>query len=182
MTRLEEMKARLAAAQADAVAATLNDEEKELAALAEQEREAKQEAAAARTARRAIRLADMLAAAEVKAGGRYLVAAIDLVGLFRLGIAPPEEKLPGAGCIIVQEPAPAAYNKFLREGEAHRLDHGPLFTEFVCGALEDPQPTPENVTLLRVFCQRYVGAAVGIGDVVAKLGGAKQEAAKRGRT
>jgi hypothetical protein len=182
------MRARLAAAQAEASTAALSEEEKELAGLAEQEREAKQEAAAARTARRTIRLADMLAKAEAKAGGRYLVAAIDIVGLFRLGIAPAEEKLPGGGCIIVREPAPEAYNKFTREGEAHRLDHGPLFTDFICGAgsapscLEDPPPTPENVTLLRGFCERYVGAAIGIGDVIAKLGGAKQEAAKRGRT
>lgn len=182
MTRLEEMKARAAAAQAEAAAAALSDEEKELASYAEQERDAKQEAAAARTVRRTIRLADMLAKAEAKAAGKYLVAAVDIVGLFRLGVAPPEDKLPGGGCIIVREPDRDAYNKFLREGEAKAQDHGPLFTELVCPTLEDPPPTPENVTLLRAFCERYVGAAIGIGDVVAKLGGAKQEAAKRGRT
>lgn len=182
MSRLEEMKARAEAARAAAAAAALTDDEKEIALYAEQEREAKQELAAAAAVRRAGRLSEKLAAAEAKAGGQYLVAPVDLVALFQLGIAPPEDKLPGAGALIVREPSREAYNKFLREGEAKRLDHGPLFTEFVCGALEDPAPTPENVTLLRAFCERYVGAAIGIGDVVAKLGGARQEAAKRGRT
>ena len=182
MGRLEEMKARAEAAQAAAKAAELTEEDKQVAVYAEQEREAKEQEAAARAVRRSNRLAERLAAAEAKAGGEYLVAGVDVVSLFRLGIAPPEEKLPGNGVIIVREPGDEAYNKFLREGELHRLAHGPLFAEFVVGALEDPPPTPENVTLLRAFCIRYVGAAVGIGDVVAKLGGAKQEAAKRGRT
>lgn len=182
MGMLEDLRARVEAAEAAAKAAELTDDEKELARLVEREREAKEAAAAADAVRRANDLAVRLAAAQDTAGGRYLVDGIDLVKCFKLAKSPDPKKLPGGGVIIVREPAPEAYHAFTRGIELKKADHGPLFTELVCGSLIDPDPDSPAGAALRAFCERYPGAAIGAGDVVAKMGGSRIEADKRGRT
>lgn len=188
MSAIEEMRARVAAAQQAAKAAELTDEEREMSSLVEQEREAKEARAAADASRRATDLALRVAKAEARAGGRYLVAGIDLVKLFPLGTAPPVEKLPGRGVIVVRDPERDLYDRFTREVEAKVQAHSALFTELACGCLVDERDAPKDdeerataVTLLDAFCKRFPGAAVGIGDVCAKLGGAKVAQDKRGR-
>lgn len=182
MGMLEDLRARVEAAETAAKARELSDEEKEIARLVEREREAKEAAAAADVVRRTNDLAMRRAAAEAKAEGRYLVAGIDLIKLFPLGNAPPAEKLPGRGVIIIREPSPEAYNRFTSEIELKRQAHGVLFADLLCGCLEDPSPeSPEGAALV-AFCARYPGAAIGAGDVASKLGGARVQADKRGRT
>jgi len=179
---IEELRQRVLQREAEAKAAEPTNEEKDIAALVEREREATEALAAADALRRSNDLALRLAAAETAAAGRYLVAGIDLVKLFPLGRAPDSKKLPGRGVIIVREPEPAAYNRFTREVEAKQKDHGPLFADLLCGCLIDPDPeSPEGDRLVE-FSARYPGAAIGAGDTVAKLGGARTQADKRGRT
>ncbi len=180
-TAIEELRARVAEQQAKAKAAALTDEEQEMASLFEQEKEASESMAAAEATRRANDMALRLAVAEREAGGRYLVAGVDLVKLFPVGKAPPVEKLPGKGVIVVRDPKPESYDAFTREIEAKIKPHSALYTDLLCGCSIDPKPESNDALLLRTFCERYPGASIGAGDVAAKLGGARTQADKRGR-
>ena len=188
--RLEGIEAQIAALEAEALEveaaarlAELTPEEQRIAAaLARKAAAAEAMAAAART-RRGTALATREAAARVKAAGRYLVKGIDLVDLFQLGAAPDAAKVPGDGVVIVRSPLPERLKAFQTEAEHKARPLADIFADLLCDSVIDPDPSqPANGAKLRAFCDAYPGAAIGAGDVVAKLGGSKAQADKRGRS
>lgn len=190
MSYIEDLKARVKAAQEAAKAAELSEEEREAALLVEQEREAQEQAAELRGKRRGIMLASRLAAAKTRAAGAYLLEAIDLVKCFPLGSVDPEleARMPGKGVILVREPEPDVYARFVREYEANKAQVPELMTEILCSCLIDERESPKDdehraveVQLLRSFCQRYGGAATKAGGAAAELGGLRNTKTKRGR-
>lgn len=195
MTQIEEMRARVAAAKEVAKKAELTPEEIELAALATEEREAKAAAWIANATRLDTEMTMRLAAAEARAGGRYLVGAVNVLRCFPVGTQMDIDALPGKGVVILREPTAEAFHTASREGEAKVQPHGVIYATLLCGSggqppcLLDERPEPKEdgpwidaVTRLSAFCAHYPGAAVVIGDAAMGLGGASQRAAKRGRT
>ena len=193
-TALEEMRARVTAAKAAAKAAELTPEEVELAALATEEREAKAAEWTASATRLDTELTMRLAAAEVRAAGRYLVGAVNVLRCFPVGTRIDVDALPGRGVLVLREPTAEAFHTATRENEAKVQPHGVIYAQLLCGScgqppcLLDERADPKDdgewanaVTRLNAFCARYPGAALIIGDAAMGLGGARAKADKRGR-
>lgn len=186
---IDELRQKAAAAKAKAKAAELTDEERERAALLASIREDEEAEAAAQIARLDGVMVQRVGAARARANGQYLVDGVNLLRLFPLGSAPgPVSKLPGGGVLVLRDPG-EAYDAFTREIEAKQKPHAAIFTDLLCTCLVDERDKPQDdderaaaAILLRAFCERYKGAAVAAGDVAAKLGGARAQADKRGRT
>lgn len=180
-TRIEEARARLATARLAVEAVALSEDERTEAELHEQERAAVEEAAAAATTRRALDLRTREAAAEAAAGGAYLVQGIDLVALFPLGKAPPLDRMPTGGVIIIRSPTSACADTLAREVEAKKRPLHALVLDMLAASTIDPKPNTEGHVLLQGWGAAYPEAASAAGGVVRKLGGAKLAEDKRGR-
>lgn len=182
MSKLEELRARVASAKAEATATALTAEEQEVAALLAEEQAAREETAAADRARRADDLAAREAAARAKAGTAYLVKGIDLVSLFPLGCAPPAGQLPTRGVIVIRNPPPAAVDEVNREVEAKTKSLSSIMIRLLCDCAIDPEPASTDAITLRAWAEAYPDAAQQAAQRARELGGAKSAADKRGRT
>lgn len=181
VNRLETLRRAAEEAEAKAKAKALNSDEAEESAYHERIAKANEEAAAADRIRRANDGKAREMAAETTAAGRYLVAAVDLVECFSLGKAPPVEKLPTGGVIIVRSPEPEASDTFTREYEHKKRPLSDIFADLLCASVVDPKPDSPDGAKLRAFCDAFKDAAIDAGATVRKLGGAKAREDKRGR-
>lgn len=179
---IEALEKEALAEEEQASAAKLTpDEERASVAIARRDK-AREERASAESARREIDMAGRVAVARAAIGSRAMVKGIDLVSLFPLGEAPPMVQLPGNGVIVVRSPEPARMKALHAEAEAKRRPLADIFSDLVIDSTIDPDPKdPTQGMKLRAFCDAYPGAAIGAGDIVAKLGGSKAQADKRGR-
>lgn len=179
---IEALEKEAAAEEEQASAAKLTpDEERAVTAIARRDK-AREERAANEAARREIDMTARVAVAKAAIGSRAMVKGIDLVSLFPLGEAPPMAQLPGNGVIVVRSPEAARMKAFHAEAEAKKRPLADLFSDIVIESTIDPDPKdPTQGMKLRAFCDAYPGAAIGAGDQVAKLGGSKAQADKRGR-
>lgn len=180
--RLAALQARAQLAEAAAKSKELSADEKLEAEFLAREARAREDMAAADKVRRENLLADREAAARIAANGAYLVKGIDLVALFPFGEAPPITAFPTGGVVVVRSPYPEAMNAFYREGEHRKSPVAALYTVLLCDSTIDPEKdNPVEHGKLRMLCENYPPLAIAAGDVVAKLGGSKVEADKRGR-
>jgi hypothetical protein len=181
---IEALEKEAAAEEAAAALVTLSDDDRRIAAAFARKAKAREDKAAVEKARRANDLNLRLTAARAFAAPGVLLAGIDLVDLFPLGEAPDASLLPGKGVIIVRDP-PHGLGGFHREIEHKKRDVWEVYADLLCApeTVMDPdlKKHPEEGMKLRGFCDRYNGAAIGAGDIVAKLGGSKAQADKRGR-
>lgn len=182
-SRIEELQAEVLAAEAEARASALTEEEAAEFALLARRQEAKEALAAAARARRAGRLVAAERAARGRVPARVLVKGVDLVDLFPLGVAPDEKALPGEGVIVVRSATPEALKTFHREAEAKEKPLADLYADMLCECTVEPDVAKDQNAgaLLRAFCEAYPGAAIGAGEVAVRLGGSKIKADKRGR-
>jgi len=181
---LQALEAQVAAEEAAALTAALSDEEQRKAALLGRLTKAREERAAAARTRRGLDLADRESKARTVVPAGVLVKGIDLYELFPLGEAPPAEHFPGAGVIIVRSPVSDRLKAFQTEAEHKKRPLADIFTDLICDSLVDPDPAKDAGAGAKVrgFFETYAGAAVGAGDIVAKLGGSKAAVDKRGRS
>lgn len=183
MIDIEALEAEAAAEEAAASAVKLSEDEQRAAAAIARFAKAREERAAAEKSRRGLDLA----AREKRARAAYpkqLVKGVDLVDLFPLGSSPSAEQLPGGGVIVVRSPDPQRLKSFHTEVEHKARPVADIYADLLCESTVDPDPQKDAAAgvLLRAFCDAYPGAAIGAGDVVAKLGGSKAQADKRGRS
>lgn len=181
MSDLEELKSQLAAATARRDNAKLTDDETEHAKLLAQVAEAKAEARAAETARRAILGAKLEADARKKAAGRHLVQYFDLAAL--LPEAEPE-KLPGEGILVLRSPAADMLAQLHREVEAGEQSLVAAYTNLVCSITDYPDLSNHDTGMrFRDFLESPIGCGtvIGIGDAATTLGGTRAKRTKRGR-
>lgn len=182
---MDDLKARAAAARARAVAAALTPEETEEAKLLVEEADALAVARADEAKRRAIVGKRMEADARTDAAGSYHVAYFDLGKLL-----PDADmaKLPGQGVLVIRSHTTASYRAFQRDTE-HKTGEGAkslaeIFTDLVCANTVRPTfdpKRPEQGIGFRAFFESDLGngCAVQVGAEILKLGGARQEEAKR---
>lgn len=184
MINIDQLEAEAATEEAAAAQVTLSDDDKRIAAAFARKAKAREDRAAVEKTKRQNELAIQEAAARAKAPKGVLVKGVDLVDLFPLGEAPPAELMPGNGVLIVRDPV-NGLGGFHREIEHKKKDVWEVYTELLCHPgnvlYPDVQKDDAEGMKLRQFCERYNGAAIGAGDVVAKLGGSKAQADKRGR-
>lgn len=179
---IEQLEADALAEELAAKKLELSEGEQRTAAAVARLQKAREEKAAAEKTRRGIDLATRERAARSIAGTRYLVKGVDLVDLFPLGAAPDVSQLPGGGVIIVRSPEPARLKSFHTEVEHKARPVADIYGDLLCESVVDPNPQdPAHGAKLRAFIDAYPGAAIGAGDHVAKLGGSKSAADKRGR-
>ena len=180
-SRLEALRAQRLAAEAEARAAELTQEERdeqvELDAIAT----AKEDKAAAETVRRSIKLASRVDVAKTKAGTAYLVAGVDVVACFPLGDAPPGEQLPPDGVVVVRNPTPKESDDFAREIEAKKKNVSAIAVELAVACTVDPSGEGAEGVRLRGFYEKFPEAAGAVAMRARDLGGAKSAADKRGR-
>jgi hypothetical protein len=182
------MKIDLAALEAEALEAEviadairLTEDEERAASLFDRLAAAKASAAAKAKAKRDIDLATREQDAAARLGRKVLVKGIDLVSYFPPGKVPPPEHLPGGGVIVVRNPAPRALGEFHAEVEHKKRSLAAIYADLLCPHVVDPPPeSTEEHARLRAFCEAYEGAAIAAGDEVAKLGGSRARADKRG--
>lgn len=180
----EALEREAAAAEAAAAGAKLTDEESARAAIVARITRAREEKAAADKTRRETELTAKEMAARSALGPKVLVKGIDLVSLFPLGVSPPAEQLPGDGVIVVRNPLPGRLASFHTEVEHKQRPVASIYADLLVEHVIEPPVAKDMAAgaLLRAFVDTYEGAAVAAGDVVAKLGGSKSAADKRGRS
>lgn len=179
---LEAMEKEAADEEAAARAEALTPDEQRQAGVLARLAKAREERAAAARVRRANDLGTREAKARGVVPAGVLVKGIDLYELFPLGEAPPAEHFPGAGVIIVRSPIADRLKSFHAETEHKKRPLADIFTDLICDSLVDPDPAKEGAgAKVRAFFETYPGAAIGAGDMVAKLGGSKAAVDKRGR-
>lgn len=184
MIDIEALEREAAAEEAAAAKVVLSEEDKRIAAALARRTKAREDRAAVEKQKRQNDMGLRLAAARAAAAPGVLLAGVDLVDLFPLGEAPDAATMPGKGVIIVRDPV-NGLGAFHRDIEHKKKDVWEVYTELLCtpGNVVDPdiEKDAEEGMRLRRFCERYNGVGVGAGDVVAKLGGSKAQADKRGR-
>jgi hypothetical protein len=183
MVRIEELEAEAAAEETAARAEALTDIETRVAAALERRQAAREERAAAKKKRRVIELEGKEREARAKVPAGTLVKGVDLLDLFPLGEAPPEEKLPGNGLIVLRHAPQDVLRAFHREAEAKQKDLVDIYADVLVACCVEPDARGDATTAthVRAFCDAFGGAAIGAGDIAVKLGGSKQKAEKRGR-
>jgi hypothetical protein len=183
---LAELRARAASARARRDASALTPDQTETHRLLCQEAEDLEAARAAEKAARQIRGMKLEAEERKKAGGRYLVRAVDLAAL--LPDADPAS-LPGEGVIVVRSaPAqPDALGDFLAELEKHDRSHPDIFLDLVCASTVYPDVGPNAGPgvgeRFRAFFESSIGrgTVLHVGDQVSDLSGVRARRVKRGR-
>lgn len=187
MIDIEALEREAAEEEAAAEKVKLSDEERRVQAAISRRDKAREERSAAERERRALDLAGREAAARKLVGKGVLVKGVDLLALFPLGEEPAKDLVPGNGVIIVRSPppgkGPGTMAEFNREYEHRKQEVEDLYTTLLTENTIDPdvkKDQGEGAKLL-AFCEHYPNAAIGAGDVVAKLGGARIRADKRGR-
>jgi hypothetical protein len=184
MIDIEALEREAAAEEEAAGKVKLSEEDKRIAAAFAKKAKAREERAAVEKQRRANDLNLRLAAARASVEPGVLLAGVDLVDLFPLGEAPDAGLLPGRGVLIVRDPV-NGLGGFHREIEHKKKDVWEVYADLLCtpGNVVDPdiEKDPTEGMKLRGACDRYNGMAIGAGDIVAKLGGSKAQADKRGR-
>ena len=184
---IDDLDEQLRALEARESAAILSPEDEARAAKFAALAERKAALAVAEKKRRGLDMFTREAAARKRAGGRYLVGAIDLGELY-----PSEDPatLPGGGVLIYGGPElPNIYANFLTEHEANARPLLALMVDVVCAATLDPEcplATEEGRAAgvkLRNFFEGPIGsgAAITVGNAVTRLGGMMAKQAKRGR-
>ncbi len=184
MIDIAALKARADAAEARATATALSAEEQEIESTLAREANAIEKAAAAAKTRRGFDLAERETAARDKAPRGVLVKGIDLFDFFQFGEAPDPALMPGGGVIVVRSPEPARFMASQTEFEHKKRAIASIFADLLCEHTVFPDVAKDAAEgmKLRAFCDAYPGAATAGGDVVAKLGGSKAQADKRGRS
>lgn len=183
MIDIKALEEEVRAAEQDTAAAALTDEEKKVVALLERKRRALEERAAEERSRREVEMARRERAARAVLGSTVLVKAVDIVSLFEVGYVPPREQLPGGGVVVVRSPLPSRMDAFYADIEMKRRSLPAIYADLLCEHVVDPDVQRDAAAgaLLRAFCDAYQPASIAIGDEVAKLGGSKAKADKRGR-
>lgn len=183
MTRIEELEAQAAAEEAAARAEALTEEEAREVAALERVQSARVERAASLRKRRAVVLNAKEQEVQARMPANTLVKGIDLLDLFPLGEAPPEEKLPGKGLIVVRHAPQDLLKTFHREVEAKQKDLVDIYADVLVACCVEPDARTDvtAATHVRAFCEAFGGAAIGAGEIAVRLGGSKQKADKRGR-
>jgi hypothetical protein len=180
LSLIEQLEAEAAAAEGAATVAALTPDEQRTAAALGRIAKAREDKAQADKVRRGFDLAAREKAARSTAPRGVLVKGIDLFELFPLGEAPAPELMPGGGVIVVR--SPESLGDFHREVEHKKRDVWEIYADLLCKHTVDPVQSPSEGMKLRAFCEHFNGAAIGAGDIVAKLGGSKAQADKRGRS
>ncbi len=184
--RIAAAKTRAEAAEKLATSKALTAEELELKTLLAREAAAQETAAAADADRRAADMAARVEAADAKSGGSYLVTGVDLVSLFPLGKAPPVEKLPGKGVVVLRSPDQAATDESAREYEAAQRGAKTkgvpaIMADLACACLVDPDPAGPEGGGFRHLLEVFPPLGLTLGNIANQLGGAKRADDKRGR-
>ena len=175
---LKALQAEAEAEEAAAKVVELSDVEKEAHAYLERRAKAKEDRAAAEQKRREVDAGGRELVAEKAAAGRYLVRAVDLVSFFPFGQAPPADRLPGGGVIVVRNPTPERQEAMTREVEAKKKTMDQILVDLAIDCTIDPK----DDALTRTFFEAYPGAGTNTANVVLELGGLRQKADKRGRS
>ena len=178
---LADLKKKREAAEADAKASELTDDEKAIADELEGLRRAEENKAAADRARRMIDLEDRVMRARATMPTSITIKGLDLVDFFPLGCAPPADKLPNGGVIVIRAPEPDAIDAASAEIELKRRPLSSILGDMLCACVIDPPAEHAEAAKLSAFVAAYRGAATNAGDEVYKLGGMKAQAIKRGR-
>lgn len=177
---IEALEALADAEEAQAKAVALSPLEARKQAVFIRRAKAREDTAAANKARRNIDMQERLALQRAKGGKSVLFAGIDLFDLFPLGEAPDVSLMPGGGVIIAR--SPESLGGFHREVEHKKRDLWEIHADLCCSNTVDPPTAGPEGAKLRAFFDHFNGAALGAGDIVAKLGGSKAQADKRGRS
>lgn len=175
---LKALQAEAEAEEAAAKVVELSDVEKEAHAYLERRAKAKEDRAAAEQKRREVDAGGRELVAEKAAAGRYLVRAVDVVSFFPFGQAPPADRLPGGGVIVVRNPTPQRQEAMTREVEAKKKTMDAILVDLAIDCTIDPTDDP----LVRTFFEAYPGAGTMAANVALELGGMRQKADKRGRS
>lgn len=178
---LADLRKKREEAEAAAKAAALSPDEKALADELEATRRAEEDKAAADRARRTIDMEERVMKARAAFPASVTVKGLDLVDFFPLGCAPPAEKLPNGGVIVIRAPEPDAIDAASAEIEIKRRPLSAILGEMLCSCVVDPPAESAEAAKLSAFVGAYRGAATNAGDEVYKLGGMKAQAIKRGR-
>lgn len=183
MLDLKALEAETAALEDAASGAALTEEEKAAVAILERRQKALETKAAEDKARRMIDMATRERAAKSRVAAGVLVKAVDLVALFEVGYVPAAELLPGGGVVVVRSPVPARMDQFYADLEHKKRTLPAIYGDLLCEHVIDPDTAKDlgAAATLRAFCDNYQPAAIAAGDEVAKLGGSKLKADKRGR-
>lgn len=182
---IEALEAEAAAEEQAANAASLSEEQQRAADAIARRNKAREERGAKEKAVRSVDLFAREKKVKTALGPTVLVKGIDLIDLFPLGDAPPLAQIPGGGILIVRFNS-EAMQTWYTEAEAKVRSMPTLYADLLAAcAVNEENPTkdlePAAGVLLRRFCEAYPSAAIGAGDVVAKMGGSKLKADKRGR-
>ena len=175
---LKALEAEALAEEAAAKVVELSADEKAAHFFLERRAKAQEERAAAEQKRREVDAGGRELVARQVAGGRYLVRAVDLVSFFPFGQAPPADKLPGGGVIVVRNPTPERQEAMTREVEAKKKTMDQILVDLAIDCTIDPK----DDALTRTFFEAYPGAGTNTANVVLELGGLRQKADKRGRS
>ena len=182
MSDIDDLKAQIAAAKAQADGSALTEDEVGQAKLLAELDEHKAKLRNARVQRAAIAVAAAESAARKVAAGRYLIKGISLVDL--LAEADPKD-LPGNGVIVVRSP-PTEPRDCLADYMAEAEQHERPLPDITIDHLVIPSivfPDIETDASIRQFFDstRGKGSAITVGNAVTALGGMAQRQAKRGR-
>lgn len=185
MATITELRERAAAARAKADAVKLSAEEREIAALIDEEEQAKRDERAALSDRRRIGLKGREDAARAKAGKAYLVRGVDMIDYL-----PPECDLadvPNEGLFVVRSPTKAAYAAMQSAMESKVQTQAEFAADLVCASTVDPDVSGPDAggalgIALRNFVDdpRFAGAVIQMANVITDLNGTKIKEAKRG--
>lgn len=185
LQEIEALEAEAIAEEAAAARATLSEETQRAADAIARRQKAREERGAKEKAERSVDLARREKKVRTVLGPSVLVKGIDLIDLFPLGEAPPLAQIPGGGILIVRFNS-EAMQTWYTEAEAKVRSMPTLYADLLAScAVNEDNPTkdlePAAGVLLRRFCEAYPSASIGAGDIVAKMGGSKLKADKRGR-
>lgn len=179
---IEALRKRTEEAEAKAKAATLTDEEQQIADLLEREKKATEDAALAARKRRALEVYEREEAARASLPPGVLVKGLDLTDFFDLGRAPDPAVMPGRGVIVVRSPDAEGYDAAAAEIEHKKRSLSLILVDLLKKNMVYPdiEKDPEGGVFL-AFCDGFRPAATSAGDEVYKLGGMRAQVAKRGR-